>query len=110
MRKPLAILALSLLPLTVHAMMSPYTYDDEGNQCVPNYKGPEQIKGYLCTSIALRSELGKAGVQDGDIIERVNGIVMNTPDRGIEALKNLTMVDHYRISIRRHGRLVTLNK
>ena len=53
--------------------------------------------------------LTKLGIQNGDILESVNGQSLTTPDAALGAYSTLRTADQFSLSVRRAGRAMTIN-
>jgi len=72
---------------------------------VPAFKNGVS-EGFKLFSIRPGSLYAKIGVQNGDIIKRVNGYEMNSPDKALEVYQKLKEAREVSVEIERRGRTV----
>ena len=64
--------------------------------------------GFKLFSIRPDSIYSKIGIQNGDVIRRINGFEINSPDKALEAYTKLKEAGHIEIEVERNGS--TINK
>lgn len=69
---------------------------------VPAFKNG-QAQGFKLFSIRPDSIYSKIGVQNGDIIKRINGFDMNSPEKALEVYSKLKEANHIVIELERNG-------
>lgn len=69
---------------------------------VPNFEGGV-IDGYKIFAIRSNSLYEKIGLQNGDIIDAINGNKIETPDKALMLFQQLKSEEHFDLSIRRDG-------
>ncbi len=69
---------------------------------VPSFKNG-QANGFKLFSIRPDSLYSKIGVQNGDVIQRINGYDMNSPDKALEAYTKLRNANALDLTIERNG-------
>ncbi|MHB1844078.1 MAG: type II secretion system protein GspC [Deltaproteobacteria bacterium] len=72
---------------------------------VPSFKNG-QANGFKLFSIRPDSLYSKIGVQNGDVIQRINGFDMNSPDKALEAYTKLRSASSLDLSVERNGQTV----
>lgn len=75
---------------------------------VPNFEGGK-ADGFIIQSIAPGSLYEKVGLQNGDIIRKVNGNMINGPQQAMAMLKDLQSAAHVTVEIKRAGSVQELN-
>jgi len=55
------------------------------------------------------SLLGRLGMQNGDVLNRINGLDIASPDRALEAYSRLRTSDHLQVSVTRNGTPVNID-
>lgn len=75
---------------------------------VPAFEGGKAI-GFKLFSIRPGSLYSKIGVQNGDVIQKVNGYEMNSPDQALEVYQKLKDSKSVSVDIKRRGKPVTLD-
>ena len=63
--------------------------------------------GFKLFSIRPDSIYSKIGIQNGDVIRRINGFEINSPDKALEAYAKLKEASHIEIEIDRNGSPLT---
>lgn len=74
---------------------------------VPAFEGGEPI-GFKLFSIRPGSLYSKIGVQNGDVIQKVNGYEITSPDKALELYQKLKDGAQFTVDIKRRGKPVTL--
>ena len=69
---------------------------------VPSFKNGV-ANGFKLFSIVPDSLYAKIGVQNGDVIRRINGYEMNSPDKALEIYSKLRDANRIEIEIERRG-------
>jgi general secretion pathway protein C len=75
---------------------------------VPSFKNGK-ANGFKMFSIKQGSIYSKIGLQNGDVIQKINGFEMNSPDRALEVYSKLRDATSLVIEIQRRGESRTLN-
>lgn len=75
---------------------------------VPNFKDGKS-NGFKIFSIRPGSIFGKLGLKNGDIIQKVNGYEMNSPDKALELYQKLKETSSLGVEIMRHGKTENIN-
>jgi general secretion pathway protein C len=65
--------------------------------------------GVVMFGIRPNALLGRLGMQNGDVLNRINGLEIASPDRALEAYSRLRTSDHITISVTRNGQPVNLD-
>lgn len=73
---------------------------------VPNIVAGE-IKGYKIFAIKPGSIYDKIGIQNGDVIERVNGMELSTPENALQFFQQLKNETRFVIDLERNGQKLT---
>jgi len=55
------------------------------------------------------SLLGRLGMQNGDVLNRINGLDIGSPDRALEAYSRLRTSDNLQVSVTRNGQPVNID-
>lgn len=55
------------------------------------------------------SLLGRLGMQNGNVLNRINGLDIASPDRALEAYSRLRTSDHLQVSVTRNGQPVNID-
>ena len=63
--------------------------------------------GFKLFSIRPDSIYAKIGIQNGDVIQRINGFEMNSPDKALEVYSKLREASNIDIEVERNGSVVT---
>ena len=72
---------------------------------VPSFKNGV-ANGFKLFSIVPDSLYAKIGVQNGDVIRRINGYEMNSPDKALEIYQKLRDANRIEIEIERRGETI----
>ncbi len=75
---------------------------------VPNFKNGT-IDGYKVFAIKSGSLYEKIGMQNGDIIDAINGLKIETPDKALMLFQQLKSEDHFDLDIRRDGQPIAFS-
>jgi len=75
---------------------------------VPAFEGGEAI-GFKLFSIRPGSLYSKIGIQNGDIIQKVNGYEITSPDKALEIYQKLKDGAAFTVDVKRRGQPVTLD-
>jgi general secretion pathway protein C len=75
---------------------------------VPNFKDGK-ANGFKMFSIKPGSIYAKIGLQNGDVIQKINGYVMDSPDKALELYQKLRDASSVSIELNRRGQNSTLN-
>jgi hypothetical protein len=75
---------------------------------VPAFEGGKSI-GFKLFSIRPGSVYSKIGIQNGDIVQGVNGYELNSPDKALELYQKLKDGKEFSVDIKRRGKPVTLD-
>ncbi len=73
---------------------------------VPSFKNG-QANGFKLFSIRPGSLYSKIGIQNGDVIRRINGYEINSPDKALEIYTKLKESSKIEIEVERRGKPVT---
>ncbi len=73
---------------------------------VPSFKNG-QPNGFKLFSIRPDSLYSKIGIQNGDVVQRINGFDMNSPDKALEAYTKLKAANAIDLQVERNGQTVT---
>jgi general secretion pathway protein C len=68
-----------------------------------------RVTGVQMFGLRGSSLLGRLGMQNGDVLNRINGLDIATPDRALEAYSRLRTADHITVSVTRNGQPVNLD-
>ena len=68
-----------------------------------------RVNGYQVRNLPAGSLPERLGLKNGDIVSRVNGVLIDSVQRGYEIYRNLKPNSPVRVSIIRKGRPITLN-
>ena len=74
---------------------------------VPNLKGGK-VKGYKIFAIRPKSLYAKMGLKNGDVIERINGLEISSPEQALELFQQLKSESYFQIDLIRRGRKETI--
>ncbi len=74
---------------------------------VPNFSAG-QIDGFKIFAIKPRSVYQQLGLQNGDILESVNGVILDNPTKGLQVFQDLKNQKHFTINLKRRGQRMTL--
>ena len=75
---------------------------------VPAFKDG-QAQGFKLFSIRPDSIYSKIGVQNGDVIKRINGFELNSPEKALEVYSKLKEASRIEIELERNGSSVRKN-
>ncbi len=75
---------------------------------VPSFKNG-QANGFKLFSIKPDSLYSQIGVQNGDVIQSINGFDMNSPDKALEAYSKLRSASSLDLQIERGGQTVSMH-
>lgn len=70
---------------------------------VPSFKNG-QANGFKLFAIRPGSLYSKLGIQNGDIIHKINGFIINSPDKALEVYQKLKNARQVEIELTRRGR------
>ena len=65
--------------------------------------------GFKLSQIRPSSIFGRLGLQNGDTVQAVNGMEMNTPDQALGIYTKVRSASHLTITVDRRGEMVTLD-
>lgn len=68
-----------------------------------------RVVGVQLFGVRGNSLLGRLGMQNGDILNRINGLEIASPDRALEAYSRLRTSDHLTVSLTRNGQPVNID-
>jgi general secretion pathway protein C len=68
-----------------------------------------QPQGFRLTTVVSGSLLQKIGLQAGDVLQKVNGLTINSPAEAMQAFQQLQNESMVRLEILRRNRSTTLN-
>ena len=72
---------------------------------VPSFKNGV-ANGFKLFSIQPNSLYASIGVENGDVIQRINGYEINSPDKALEVYQKLRESSHITIDLERNGRVI----
>ena len=75
---------------------------------VPAFEGGKAV-GFKLFSIKPGSLYSKIGLQNGDVINRINGYEMSSPEKGLEVYSKLKDSSNITVDIKRRGKPQTLD-
>ncbi len=75
---------------------------------VPAFEGGKAV-GFKLFSIKPGSLYSKIGLQNGDVINRINGYEMSSPEKGLEVYQKLKDSSNITVDIKRRGKAQTLD-
>jgi general secretion pathway protein C len=75
---------------------------------VPSFKNG-QANGFKLFSIKPDSLYSQIGVQNGDVIQSINGFDMNSPDKALEAYGKLRSAASLDLTLERGGQTVNMH-
>jgi len=73
---------------------------------VPSFKNG-QANGFKLFSIKPDSLYSQIGIQNGDVIQRINGLDINSPDKALEAYGKLKSANALDLSVERNGQTLS---
>ncbi len=68
-----------------------------------------RVTGVQLFGVRGNSLLGRLGLQNGDILNRINGLEIASPDRALEAYSRLRTSDQLQVSVTRNGQPVNID-
>lgn len=68
-----------------------------------------RVVGVQLFGVRGNSLLGRLSLQNGDILNRLNGLDIASPDRALEAYSRLRQSDHIQVSVTRNGQPVNID-
>ena len=75
---------------------------------VPAFEGGKPV-GFKLFSIKPGSLYSKIGLQNGDVINRINGYEMSSPEKGLEVYQKLKDSSNITVDVKRRGKAMTLD-
>jgi general secretion pathway protein C len=75
---------------------------------VPAFEGGKPV-GFKLFSIKPGSLYSKIGLQNGDVINRINGYELNSPEKGLEVYGKLKDSSNVTVEVKRRGKPMTLD-
>jgi len=75
---------------------------------VPAFEGGKPV-GFKLFSIKPGSLYSKIGLQNGDVINRINGFEMSSPEKGLEVYQKLKDSSNITVDVKRRGKPMTLD-
>lgn len=75
---------------------------------VPNFTPDREVDGFRIFQIRPGSIFQKLGLRNGDVIERVNGIKLDDPAKGLELFTALKNLSHFTIDLKRNNANMTI--
>jgi general secretion pathway protein C len=75
---------------------------------VPAFEGGKSV-GFKLFSIRPGSLFSKIGLQNGDVIGRINGYEMTSPDKALEVYQKLKDSKRISVDVKRRGKPVTMD-
>lgn len=75
---------------------------------VPAFEGGQSI-GFKLFSIRPKSLYAKIGLKNGDIVTRINGYELNSPDKALEIYQKLKDSKQINVDLKRRGKPTTLD-
>jgi general secretion pathway protein C len=75
---------------------------------VPAFEGGKPV-GFKLFSIKPGSLYSKIGLQNGDVISRINGFEMSSPEKGLEVYQKLKDASNITVDVKRRGKPMTLD-
>jgi general secretion pathway protein C len=73
---------------------------------IPAFRDGKPI-GFKLFSIRPNSLYARIGIENGDVIRRVNGYEINSPEKALEAYSRLQNTDHFEVDLEHGGLPVT---
>ncbi|NOZ88136.1 MAG: hypothetical protein GXP49_18140 [Deltaproteobacteria bacterium] len=74
---------------------------------VPSFKNGRG-NGFKLFSIRPGSIYSRIGIQNGDVVQKINGYPMDSPEKALEVYQKLQDADHVTIDLMRRGRNITM--
>jgi general secretion pathway protein C len=68
-----------------------------------------RVIGVQLFGVRGNSLLGRLGMQNGDVLNRINGLDIGSPDRALEAYSRLRTSDQLQVSVTRNGQPVNID-
>lgn len=68
-----------------------------------------RVVGVQLFGVRANSLLGRLGLQNGDTLNRINGLDIASPDRALEAYSRLRTSDNLQVSVTRNGQPVNID-
>ena len=68
-----------------------------------------RVIGVQLFGVRGNSLLGRLGLQNGDVLNRINGLDIGSPDRALEAYSRLRTSDNLQVSVTRNGQPVNID-
>jgi general secretion pathway protein C len=68
-----------------------------------------RVTGVQLFGVRGNSLLGRLGMQNGDVLNRINGLEIASPDRALEAYSRLRTADRITVSVTRNGQPVNID-
>jgi len=75
---------------------------------VPAFEGGKPV-GFKLFSIKPGSLYSKIGLQNGDVISKINGYEMSSPEKGLEVYQKLKDSSNVTVDVKRRGKSMTLD-
>ena len=75
---------------------------------VPSYQNGKS-NGFKLFSIKPDSLYSKIGLQNGDVISKINGYEMTSPDKALEIYAKLKDAQSIQVDLKRRGRDMNMN-
>ena len=94
-----------LAKATVNGALSDLSQIATQARIVPSFKNGV-ANGFKLFSIVPDSLYSKIGIQNGDVIRRINGYEMNSPDKALEIYQKLRDANRIEIEIERRGETI----
>jgi hypothetical protein len=79
----------------------------ESGRVVP-FVGHGWPQGFALYAVRSRGVLGRLGLRSGDLVRRVNGLTLSTPDTALRLYASLSRTRSYAIELERAGRPMTI--
>jgi general secretion pathway protein C len=95
----------SLAKSTVNAALTDLSQLATQARIVPSFKNGV-ANGFKLFSIVPDSLYAKIGIQNGDVIRRINGYEMNSPDKALEIYQKLRDANRIEVEIERRGETI----
>jgi general secretion pathway protein C len=92
----------TLAKATVNAALTDLSQLATQARIVPSFKNGV-ANGFKLFSIVPDSLYSKIGIQNGDVIRRINGYEMNSPDKALEIYQKLRDANRIEVEIERRG-------
>jgi general secretion pathway protein C len=95
----------ALAKSTVNAALTDLSQLATQARIVPSFKNGV-ANGFKLFSIVPDSLYAKIGIQNGDVIRRINGYEMNSPDKALEIYQKLRDANRVEVEIERRGETI----